>query len=135
MDDNIFLQKKKYNPDVNKKFQQKKNSRNVSYKKNNQYMNPITNLKTNNVKSFKDLSLPNNVNFDVRKKNRNIEAERSKQNYEFQQNLKKQKSYQYNNLNRSCFSSSHQQMKKSVPKNNNKNNNILNDLKSLGIIK
>ena len=24
MDDNIFLQKKKYNPDVNKKFQQKK---------------------------------------------------------------------------------------------------------------
>lgn len=133
MDDNIFLKKKKYNPDVNKKFQQKKNSRNITYKKNNNYMNPITNLKTNNIKSFKDLTLQNNIYSDIKKKNRNIEAERSKQNYEFKQNLKKQKSFQYNNI-KSSISSTHQQMKKTVPKNDN-NNNILNDLKSLGIIK
>lgn len=135
MDENIFLKKKKYNPDIKSKLQQKKNSRNANYQKNNNFMNPITNVKTNNIKSYKDLKLPTNSFSDTKKKARNIQAERSKQNYEFQQNLKNQKNIQYNNM-RAQVASSHQQMKKNVPKKNNKNvNNILNDLKSLGIIK
>ncbi len=139
MDNNIFFKnrKEKFNPDVDNKLQEREKERsNTKFEMLNTIYNPIIGIAPEKVNNSKDLVLK----IDTNKKNikeliQEKENERLKQDeiYKPIKNKIVNKPIENNNYeNINTFSDLKKNM---IQKTENKNNNILNNLKSLGIIK
>lgn len=145
---NVFLQKSKdkYNPDVNqKKCNLEKTRKENVFKKNTIVYNPITNQVPENIKSYKDLELEkdvaiDNINQVIAKKT----EERIALEEEFKQKNPKQKIIMTDNTTtdkpltftemkniQTEYSIHH---KKKIETNKNKYDDIMKNLKDLGII-
>ena len=142
---NIFLQKSKdkFNPDVIlKKNSIEKDRKNNIFKKNDIVYNSITNITPNNIKTTKDLELQKDIpicNFDT------LLAEKTKERNE-QENINKttkqkiiinntvnEKTQTYNELKSELLDFTNLQ-KNEIKTNKNKYENIIDNLKNLGII-
>jgi hypothetical protein len=126
MNNNIFLQNKKFNPDINKKYSEKQNSRNCSFQQTNEIINPITgNTKLNKLV----LDEPDkNINSKISK----LESERNNQDYLIKESLK-------NNKFNDRLVINNQKNHNDLKKNNNikkeeKVDDILKSLKNMGIL-
>jgi hypothetical protein len=145
---NVFLQKSKdkYNPDINqKKCNLEKSRLENIFKKNTIIYNSITNQVPENIKSYKDLELEkdtsiNNINQLIAKKT----EERSILEEEFKQKNPKQKIIMTDNTANdkpSTFAEMKKiqveyaiQHNKKIETNKSKYDNIMKNLKDLGII-
>jgi len=144
---NVFLQKSKdkYNPDINQKISTLTKARKENiFKKNTIVYNSITNQIPENIISHKDLELQkdlkiNNIDKLILKK----EEERKLLDQETKLKKSKQKMVMHDNMNNEI--SSFTEMKKiqseyinnrnkHIETNKNKYDNIINNLKDLGII-
>jgi hypothetical protein len=125
MNNNIFLQNKKFNPDISKKLSEKQNSRNCSYRQTNEIINPITgDTKLNKI----ILDEPDkNINSKMSK----LESERNNQDYLIKESLKNNK---FNDRNIINDQKNHNDLKKNVKKKDEKVDDILNSLKNMGIL-
>ena len=125
MNNNIFLQNKKFNPDISKKLSEKQNSRNCSYQQTNEIINPITgDTKLNKI----ILDEPDkNINSKMSK----LESERNNQDYLIKESLKNNK---FNDRNIINNQKNHNDLKKNVKKKDEKVDDILNSLKGMGIL-
>jgi hypothetical protein len=140
---NIFLQKSKdkFNPDViSKKTSIEKDRKNNIFKKNDIVYNSITNLTPNNIKTTKDLELQKDTpicNLDLllaeKTKERNeqeIINKTTKQKIIINNNEQTQT---YNELKSELLNFTNLQ-KNEIKTNKNKYENIIDNLKNLGII-
>lgn len=140
---NIFLQKSKdkFNPDViSKKTSIEKDRKNNIFKKNDIVYNSITNLTPNNIKTTKDLELQKDTpicNLDLllaeKTKERNeqeIINKTTKQKIIINNNEQTQT---YNELKSELLDFTNLQ-KNEIKTNKNKYENIIDNLKKLGII-
>jgi len=140
---NIFLQKSKdkFNPDViSKKTSIEKDRKNFIFKKNDIVYNSITNLTPNNIKTTKDLELQKDTpicNLDLllaeKTKERNeqeIINKTTKQKIIINNNEQTQT---YNELKSELLDFTNLQ-KNEIKTNKNKYENIIDNLKNLGII-
>jgi len=140
---NIFLQKSKdkFNPDViSKKTSIEKDRKNYIFKKNDIVYNSITNLTPNNIKTTKDLELQKDTpicNLDLllaeKTKERNeqeIINKTTKQKIIINNNEQTQT---YNELKSELLDFTNLQ-KNEIKTNKNKYENIIDNLKNLGII-
>jgi hypothetical protein len=140
---NIFLQKSKdkFNPDViSKKTSIEKDRKNNIFKKNDIVYNSITNLTPNNIKTTKDLELQKDTpicNLDLllaeKTKERNeqeIINKTTKQKIIINNNEQTQT---YNELKSELLDFTNLQ-KNEIKTNKNKYENIIDNLKNLGII-
>ena len=141
MEDNIFFQNKKdkYNPDINDKFLQKENERlNNNYNLSNVIYNPITGIIPTDIKSPDDLkiNIDNNI-YNINKLISEKENERKQQEQLFKNNDIQTKVINNYNQN-SCHDNFNELKEKSLINNknvdNNNFNNILSELKDLGIL-
>jgi hypothetical protein len=126
MNNNIFLQNKKFNPDINKKFSEKQNSRNCSFQQTNEIINPITgDTKLNKL----ILDEPDkNINSKISK----LENERNSQDYLIKESLKNNK---FNDRLVINNQKNHNDLKKNVNiKKEEKVDDILKSLKNMGIL-
>ena len=142
---NIFLQKSKdkFNPDViSKKDLIEKDRRNNIFKKNDVIYNSITNITPNNIKTSKDLELQKDTpigNLDT------LLAEKTKERNELEtinktskhkiivNNSVNEKAQTYNELKSELLDYTCLQ-KNEIKNNKNKYENIIDNLKNLGII-
>jgi hypothetical protein len=142
---NIFLQKSKdkFNPDViSKKNLIEKDRKNNIFKKNEVVYNSITNLTHNNVKTSKDLELQKDTpisNLDI------LLAEKTKERNDLEtinkiskhkiivNNTINEKAQTYNELKSELLDYTCLQ-KNEIKNNKNKYENIIDNLKNLGII-
>jgi hypothetical protein len=142
---NIFLQKSKdkFNPDViSKKDLIEKDRRNNIFKKNDIIYNSITNITPNNIKTSKDLELQKDTpigNLDT------LLAEKTKERNELEtinktskhkiivNNSVNEKAQTYNELKSELLDYTCLQ-KNEIKNNKNKYENIIDNLKNLGII-
>ena len=140
MENNIFFRNKKdkFNPDVESKLKEKETERtNVKFETSNNIYNPIIGIVPDKINSSHDLLLK----VDTTKKNikeliQEKENERCKQDELYKPvNNKVTNQPINNNINNNTFNDLKNTQK--IEKKNiiNTNNNILNNLKSLGIIK
>ncbi len=144
---NVFVQKSqdKFNPDVIKKVESEDKNRQVSvFKKTNQVYNSITNKNPENIKSQKDLELEkdnplNNIEQIIlqKKKEREEQDEKLKpvkQKVLINENIESQEVIQnfteLKNENSEFFN----QQKKIIETNKNKYEDIMKNLKKLGIV-
>lgn len=144
---NVFVQKSqdKFNPDVIKKVESEDKNRQVSvFKKTNQVYNSITNKNPENIKSQKDLELEkdnplNNIEQIIlqKKKEREEQDEKLKpvkQKVLINENIESQDVIQnfteLKNENSEFFN----QQKKIIETNKNKYEDIMKNLKKLGIV-
>jgi hypothetical protein len=148
MENNIFFKNKndKYNPDINNKFSQKETERiNNNYNLSNVIYNPITGIIPNIIKTPDDLKINNEINiYDINKLISDKELERKQQEQLFKNNeksiLNNQQTKVINNYNQNNYNDNFNELKeKSLINNNNNNenkkfNNILIELKDLGIL-
>ena len=148
MENNIFFKNKndKYNPDINNKFSQKETERlNNNYNLSNIIYNPITGIIPNIIKTPDDLKINNEINiYDINKLISDKEIERKQQEQLFKNNekslLNNQQTKVINNYNQNNYNDNFNELKeKSLINNNNNNenkkfNNILSELKDLGIL-
>lgn len=125
MNNNIFLQNKKFNPDISKKLSEKQNSRNCSFKQTNEIINPITgNTKLNKL----ILDEPDkNINLKISQ----LESERSNQDYLIKESLKNKR---FNDRLVINNQKNHNDLKKNVIKKDEKVDDILKNLKNMGIL-
>ena len=125
MNNNIFLQNKKFNPDISKKLSEKQNSRNCSYQQTNEIINPITgNTKLNKLV----LDEPDkNIILKLSK----LESDRNNQDHILKENLKNNK---YNDRLVVNNQKNHNDLKKNVIKKDEKVDDILKNLKNMGIL-
>ena len=142
---NIFLQKNKYNPDIDKKKDNalKERKENI-FKKNTIVYNSITNQIPENINSNKDLELKKDeIIFNIEEVIENKKKERLELEKEFSQKNPKQKMLLSENINEVPISFN--EMKQiqvdhvnihnlKVESNKNKYENIMKNLKDLGII-
>jgi 4-diphosphocytidyl-2C-methyl-D-erythritol kinase len=125
MNNNIFLQNKKFNPDISKKLSEKQNSRNCSFKQTNEIINPITgDTKLNKL----ILDAPDK---NINSKMSNLESERSNQDYLIKESLKNNR---FNDRVVINDQKNHNDLKKNIKKKDEKVDDILNSLKSMGIL-
>jgi hypothetical protein len=138
MENNIFFRQKKdkYNPDIEPKLQQKEIERtSTKFEISNTIYNPIIGIVPDKVNNSNDLLLK----IDTNKKNikeliQEKENERLKQDEIYKPVKNKVTNQPINQENK--LSNTFDDLKKNtVQKIENKNNNILDNLKSLGIIK
>ncbi len=139
MENNIFFKnkKEKYNPDVESKLKQKETERcNTQFEKSKTIYNPIIGIIPDKVNNPNDLLLK----IDTEKKNikqliQEKENERMVQDETYKPVKNKVTNQPLKNEDNK-FSSTFSDLKKNtIQKIENKNNNILDNLKSLGIIK
>ena len=125
MNNNIFLQNKKFNPDISKKLSEKQNSRNCYFETTNEIINPITgDTKLNKL----ILDEPDkNINSKMSK----LESDRNNQDHILKENLKNNK---YNDRLVVNNQKNHNDLKKNVKKKDEKVDDILNSLKGMGIL-
>lgn len=142
---NIFLQKNKYNPDIDKKKDNalKERKENI-FKKNTIIYNSITNQIPENINSNKDLELKKDeIIVNIEEVIENKKKERLELEKEFAQKNPKQKMLLSENINEVPISFN--EMKQiqvdhvnvhnlKVESNKNKYENIMKNLKDLGII-
>jgi hypothetical protein len=125
MNNNIFLQNKKFNPDISKKLSEKQNSRNCSFKQTNEIINPIT----GNTKL--DKLILDEPDKNINSKMSQLESERSNQDYLIKESLKNNK---FNDRLVVNDQKNHNDLKKSIKKKDEKVDDILNSLKGMGIL-
>uniref|UniRef100_A0A6C0EE44 Uncharacterized protein n=1 Tax=viral metagenome TaxID=1070528 RepID=A0A6C0EE44_9ZZZZ len=125
---------KKYNPDIELKYKSKELERNEKYKLNNLIYNPITNIIPNNIQSSEDLILKiDDDKYDFKKLLMEKEKERSQILINF--NETNDKVIVNENINSSSIKTFYDLKETSTNmNNNNKYNDLLNELKDLGII-
>jgi hypothetical protein len=138
MENNIFVRnkKEKFNPDVDSKLQEKEKERtNARFEMSNTIYNPIIGIAPEKVTNSKDLLL----NIDKNKKNikeliQEKENERIKQDeiYKPVKNKVTNQPIKQEYISQNTFIDL---KKNNIQKVENKNNDILNNLKSLGILK
>jgi 4-diphosphocytidyl-2C-methyl-D-erythritol kinase len=125
MNNNIFLQNKKFNPDISKKLSEKQNSRNCSFKQTNEIINPITgDTKLNKL-------ILDSPDKNINSKMSNLESERSNQDYLIKESLKNNR---FNDRVVINDQKNHNDLKKNIKKKDEKVDDILNSLKSMGIL-
>ena len=137
MNNNIFVKKEKFNPDISSKFKSKEQERtDTKFNISTQFYNPITNIIPPNIKTSNDLLLQkDNTITNIKQLIINKSSERELQDNEF----KPQKTKITNNDTNCNYIETPEELKvnaqKTKPKTNNSNyNNILDNLKDLGII-
>lgn len=121
MNNNVFFNKdKKFNPDIQHKFSQKKREREEKFKFKNIIDKPIINKK-----------LVVEANIDLKKRRRNLEKEREQLDSE----LIKKKYNGHNNIPVMNYNPKNIISSKNTKKSSKKADKILEDLKKLGILK
>jgi hypothetical protein len=148
MENNIFLKNTKFNPDVLNKLNSEKTIRNnISYTTSNVIYNPITGIVPDKINSVNDLKLTKDIQIntnDFKKLILEKEKERTEMfNNNSNNNTKPNNDYNnYNNsntkpnINRTNYIQTFEELKnpqKNNINNGNKNNNVINELKHLGI--
>jgi hypothetical protein len=130
MNNNIFLQNKKFNPDISKKLSEKQNSRNCSYQQTNEIINPIIGDTTLN-----KLVLDEPDKY-IRNKLSSLESERNNQDFQIKESLKNNKYLEKDrNFNKTLNEKNHIDLKKNnIEKKSEKVDDILKSLKSMGIL-
>ena len=130
MNNNIFLQNKKFNPDISKKLSEKQNSRNCYFETTNEIINPITgDTKLNKL----ILDEPDkNINSKMSK----LESERNNLDFQIKESLKNNKFLEKDrNMDKSLNEKNHNDLKKNnIEKKSEKVGDILNSLKNMGIL-
>lgn len=145
LEQNIFYQKSKskYNPDVNLKKNIIEKERNINlFKKNDIIYNSITNIVPTNIKTFKDLELQkdlpiNNIDKLIAEKNKerqNLELELNNNKQKFTINEPVVEKIQNYNELKNIQSNFLKKQNIEIQDNKNRYEDIMNDLKYLGII-
>jgi hypothetical protein len=125
MNNNIFLQNKKFNPDISKKLSEKQNSRSCNYQQTNEIINPITgNTKLNKL-------ILDEPDKNMSSKISQLETERSNQDYLIKESLKNKR---FNDRMMTNNQKNHIDLKKSIKKKDENVGDILNSLKNMGIL-
>jgi hypothetical protein len=125
MNNNIFLQNKKFNPDISKKLSEKQNSRSCNYQQTNEIINPITgNTKLNKL-------ILDEPDKNISSKISQLETERSNQDYLIKESLKNKR---FNDRMMTNNQKNHIDLKKSIKKKDENVGDILNSLKNMGIL-
>lgn len=141
MENNIFFKNKKYNPDINNKYDNKNNERlNTNFVFSNTIYNPITGIIPKEVKNNHDLLLNiNNNNNNINKLIQDKEQERKQQDLNLKVNNNNNNNIIFTNNNNNNENKTFNEIKKDsldylLNNNSLKYNNIYENLKDLGII-
>jgi hypothetical protein len=134
----------KYNPDINNKFSQKESERsNNNFNLLNTIYNPITGIIPESIKSPDDLRINNDINiYNINKLISEKEIERKQQEQLFNNTINNNNILQtkvINNYNQNSCSDNFNELKEKSLTNNKKSennnfNNIITELKDLGIL-
>lgn len=142
MENNIFIKmnKNKFNPDVDKKIKEEEYQRtNTRYNMTNVIYNPITGIVPNNVRSTNDLLLDKDKTLNSKEFNDLLRAkELERQNINNITQVKTKVTAEAPVINRTNYIETFEELKrptKPQPQvNNNGYNNIMDQLKTLGIL-
>ena len=143
MENNIFVKMNKYNPDVVEKVSTKQNEREtLKFELNTSIYNPITNIIPNKITNTNDLYLEkdNSINkFEFQELIKQKENERLLQNEKYKPlKTKIVESVSIENKTNNNYIETFEELKSSVSSvktNSSKYDNILFNLKELGILK
>ena len=136
MENNIFIKnKKKFNPDINQKYSTKETERlNTTFDIGTNIYNPITNIIPDKVNSQNDLQIKLNNNINLKERIAEMELERNLQDLKYKpvqskiipdnQKIQNMDINTFNDLKNNSV----------VNKENKKYNNVLGNLKELGIL-
>lgn len=136
MENNIFIKnKKKFNPDINQKYSTKETERlNTTFDIGTNIYNPITNIIPDKVNSQNDLQIKLNNNINLKERIAEMERERNLQDLKYKpvqskiipdnQKIQNMDINTFNDLKNNSV----------VNKENKKYNNVLGNLKELGIL-
>jgi hypothetical protein len=134
MENNIFLQnKKKFNPDIFQKLNNKETERkSAKFNIENKIYNPITNIIPDKVTKQSDLEIKFNNNINLKERMADLERSRSMQDIQYKPlQLKTIPDKTVSNVDDFVNLKSNAVKK---PIDNNNYNNVLENLKDLGII-
>ena len=139
MENNIFYKnsKKKFNPDIKERYTNKEIERTCKYNLNTIFYNPITNIVPPKIESTQDLILNNEINNNnLQKILMDKEKDRNHQDKEYTFINNKLNIFDQNANNSISTFNDLKQLSNNTNSTNNihKYNNILVDLKTLGII-
>jgi hypothetical protein len=138
MENNIFYKTKseKFNPDIDNKYKEKETERNNNnFLFNNTIYNPITGIIPNTINSSNDLKINiDTTNYNIKKLISDKENERLKQDSTFKP-VETILNNNNNNIKINTFSELKKKSYLTNDVNTSKYDDILNNLKSLGILK
>lgn len=135
MNNNKFIRDKtKFNPDIELKFGQKDNERKtMKVQLQNTIYNPITNIIPSKITTQRDLLIDTNIkNIDIQKRLHELEYERNNQDVQYKPVQTKLITENVSNTNINTFHDLKNNTTRVVP--SKKYNNVLDNLKNLGII-